>query len=1770
MSVNPLIDLRAWQTILDGANAIESLDRDSIDFYAVAARKIIQTVENYAPSVGVRAVIQPWAPSGSVLGVEITDLFADTPGAGAGTLVMNAAAELADSASLPIYLRPSSARNREFYARFGFVSDKRNYGFLARLPMIELDDDGDIIRKYAGGQVEGLDDSNPAVRFSLAEPAISPLQRAVDAESAMRAQPHEVIDAEAYFAATEAFIDARTALASEYALVPDAQFGLSAQTSDGRRLSLTLSAQRPGHYQLTRFDRQGEPFGDTQLPTKLSALQEFLSEADLVTVTDSEIAFSRSDLWRSELADRLKLVPMNSAPPAGWLSFINGLQSKGVKHDEIEWSGVRDWLALQPGKVSRHQVLDYLAGNGVLVTESLLGGPDEAAQRAAHSTLVDGIAKDLFGQLRALGSTITIKDTQYWDDEIGWALLDGDVLPADLPLPMQGIAAQWATESKRSLDFKAMVSLATHYDGYQLQGGKNYREILLTLPLAPADPRIELEQKRKRLAAMLDLEKEFAGQGNVERAQTFGEKAAALRTSLNELAKTPLSRHQADFQSNHWPQKNVLAHIRFNERVDAEGKRVLFVEEIQSDWAQQGKRNGFVFQPLTTLPAGYAIEPIRSGSTRMTVRDEKTGVEVTPGGKTTREEAIAWALEEINASGASRHPYGATNPIAPFVQTTDAWVSLAIKRIIKLAADENFDKVAFISGGQSAARYDLGKQVRELRIFRFKDGKYGAHSTPAGEPVNYINQVTPRGGVDASKLAGYIGKDLTDKAISDLEGKPLSTDPADFPSVVYSGLALSVGGDGMKVFYDTIVPRVTRDLLKKLGGGPLSKVTVGEATKLADDRVEEIENLDGSGFHYLAYGINGARVGSAYETREDAIAAAGMGPSEQFSFDITPTLHELAAQGMPLFSKTSPIATFAPARVPSTLARVQAAVSALIGGEYLPNQLGRVVVASAAEIQSTWEPLIGRNVKLTSSGQAGDAQAFFDPVTNTAFLIFDRIAQGSETAVLSHELMHKHGQAVLGEAGWTHLHDVLTGWKDAPAGSNEQMVYAYASRKVAEAGPNQSSREMFPYAVEAAFNLGIKPALAARSGSVANWLAAVKTSMQRVWTALTSKPDTFKAQDLVDLAFGIAQMENPQHAVALDGALMKDGFTEQAIVEKLQAQLKLSEAKLDPLRKLKIYGGPQWDAVLHESGALRMELFALTGDYYGKPKVKLVRPSDDALQAEYASPSEVPADVRRWVHKNSALLTSDATDAVRWGRIAGTLRDSRYPAGELTIYRALADGDEIRPGDWVTTEREYAEQHLSRYLNGNGQILQESVDGRDVLQSPTGNAEEAIYAPREFSAAVPQDDNSGTPGDADEVAFSVSTSTSPLAALKRYWSSRTWVDAADARAHIKRIILEDNARYPMFPAQEESLADQLEFTWAAGGKVKIKVNRSIDRPLFANPIGQDGPQGSTPEVSWDALDLADKGTPASILNVYGRNDKGRVYQAWIETSDLPTPKGEDITEGRLDDDSGARQELSFRGAPPPLKVRVSARGKIDLLDGNHRLAWWREAGHDSVPAYVIDERPAPDNDSSIAYSRADSPLQSWFGASKVVDADGAPLVVYHGTKASFVDFDLDFPGDLGFHFGAPRQANHFAKGKGSRVIPVVLSLQNPLRLRDTFDKKVTSAQNTLWNLEQKNVIDKEQAQDLLALSRSNYALGDAGLSKTWAAIREAIQAAGYDGVVYDNENVKEGRGDCYIAFAPEQIRTALGHPEPLNIDHQVDSDSPIAKVEEIDAEVPCP
>jgi len=138
--------------------------------------------------------------------------------------------------------------------------------------------------------------------------------------------------------------------------------------------------------------------------------------------------------------------------------------------------------------------------------------------------------------------------------------------------------------------------------------------------------------------------------------------------------------------------------------------------------------------------------------------------------------------------------------------------------------------------------------------------------------------------------------------------------------------------------------------------------------------------------------------------------------------------------------------------------------------------------------------------------------------------------------------------------------------------------------------------------------------------------------------------------------------------------------------------------------------------------------------------------------------------------------------------------------------------------------------------------------------------------------------------------------------------------------------------------------------------------------------------------------------------------------------------------------------------------------------------------------------------------------------------ESIPSILYHGTKAIFDKFSTAFLGnDIGFHFGTKEQAD-WRVGDGGTIKAYKVKIEKPLRLKDMgawYGEKVVEQVNK-------------------AIGSKLHA------SASTSAIRNAIQNAGYDGVVYNNKF--EGEGDSYIAFSPDQITEYSSKENKINFD----------------------
>lgn len=135
-------------------------------------------------------------------------------------------------------------------------------------------------------------------------------------------------------------------------------------------------------------------------------------------------------------------------------------------------------------------------------------------------------------------------------------------------------------------------------------------------------------------------------------------------------------------------------------------------------------------------------------------------------------------------------------------------------------------------------------------------------------------------------------------------------------------------------------------------------------------------------------------------------------------------------------------------------------------------------------------------------------------------------------------------------------------------------------------------------------------------------------------------------------------------------------------------------------------------------------------------------------------------------------------------------------------------------------------------------------------------------------------------------------------------------------------------------------------------------------------------------------------------------------------------------------------------------------------------------------------------------------FKAWFGDSKVVDASGKPLVVYHGTGADISEFTIPEAkhGQVfgkGIYFtSSTKYADSFAYGEQPNIIPTFVSLQNPL------------------------IVETGTPEFKRAFP------ADA----TGEQITAALEAAGHDGII-----MRSGKTIEVVAFRPEQIKSAIGN-----------------------------
>ena len=356
-------------------------------------------------------------------------------------------------------------------------------------------------------------------------------------------------------------------------------------------------------------------------------------------------------------------LPQAKASPA---EFRSMLANKGVKKAEFEASGYDQAFAPVAGAnrvepITREQVAAHFNQNRTpIVEKSFREEPPKEEEDAFNATYAQPYFAARDRVMQAL-------------EEGRKAGINPHVNPTE---EFNGMMRDYEEKGEAFRKNRGLLSnkyKRPHHESYMLPGGENYREVLLK---HGGDDIL------------------FGGVG-------------------------------AHFEG----EPNILTHLLMKDRTDTEGKSVLHLDEIQSDWGQQGRERGF-YGPID-----------EDRYQRLKYSNERTPEE---------DAELAGMNKKLNGVSA-----------APYIKNTDDWVNLGLKRALTEAAKGGHDKLAWTPGQAVADRYKLSTYIEAIHHEKNEDGTYNLHAIDHNGYRAYAENDVPE-----EKLEETFGKEIASKVAS--------------------------------------------------------------------------------------------------------------------------------------------------------------------------------------------------------------------------------------------------------------------------------------------------------------------------------------------------------------------------------------------------------------------------------------------------------------------------------------------------------------------------------------------------------------------------------------------------------------------------------------------------------------------------------------------------------------------------------------------------------------------------------------------------------------------------------------------------------------------------------------------------------------------------------------------------------------------------------------------------------------------------------------------
>lgn len=607
-----------------------------------------------------------------------------------------------------------------------------------------------------------------------------------------------------------------------------------------------------------------------------------------------------------------------------WKAIISKLP--GIKKAEIEWSGVNEWLDSQTGQIAREDVAAFLRDNEVEVEAIVLSGvgdgegigtftladeqvvePDtyyleQEADDIYLPDLVEQKIEELREEAEADGEEFNISDLDELDEafpRIAQQLRDDAYQMAEERYYEEPEYSYTVYAESPDGDTVAYPVHRDQFGEYYAWEGNSYLDegdVIDAIREHHADQYGESNERTKWEAHTED-----------GRTQTDYREVLLTVPSLEDRGPNAQFRAEPFVNSYHYDQPNIVVHARLNYREGAQGEKVMFVEEAQSDlgsfWrdnpnARPEPHDEAAFeaalaantaaiaerQALVTVHrektdvlhdelAQYGVEK-RAGMHVIAAHMVETGLSA-EGAVNARSEALGLynrgpteehyaAMERVSDAVAAdpaladmlldfserqrelrravqrqedaesalrdlRRSSDLQEPMTPF--EGEAYYALMMKKLLKLAAEEGADKLAWTPAYMQARRWSGMVQNVVQEIAWDKGTQYTAVAEDGTTQDAFLVALRGVNGSDdflissegiilekASNGGRIPEADVAGRGLAYLLGGTMANRIMAEDGGSITGQNIVVGGEGFKIAYDQQIKKFVEKFARKYGG----------------------------------------------------------------------------------------------------------------------------------------------------------------------------------------------------------------------------------------------------------------------------------------------------------------------------------------------------------------------------------------------------------------------------------------------------------------------------------------------------------------------------------------------------------------------------------------------------------------------------------------------------------------------------------------------------------------------------------------------------------------------------------------------------------------------------------------------------------------------------------------------------------------------------------------------------------------------------------------